>query len=45
MNECYNPETGAPMPEADAHFVSWNILAPHMIEEASSGFDPTALSR
>jgi len=41
MNECYNPETGEPT--ADSHFVSWNLLAQHMIEEATSGFDPTAL--
>ncbi len=41
MNENYNPETGAP--GASGHFVSWNLLAEHMIEEAASGMDPTAI--
>jgi putative isomerase len=41
MNENYNPETGGP--DASGHFVSWNLLAEHMIEEASSGLDPTAI--
>jgi putative isomerase len=39
MNECYNPETGAPTAGGD--FVSWNILAAHMIEEVPLNFDPT----
>lgn len=41
MNENYNPETGAP--DAAGHFVSWNLLAEHMKEEAVSGVDPTAI--
>lgn len=41
MNENYNPETGAP--DAAGHFVSWDLLAEHMQEEAQSGSDPTAL--
>jgi putative isomerase len=41
MNENYNPETGAP--DAGGHFVSWNLLAEHMEEEAVSGSDPTAI--
>lgn len=42
MNENYNPETGAP--DAAGHFVSWDLLAEHMQEEAQGGSDPTALS-
>ena len=42
MNENYNPETGRP--DAAGHFVSWDLLAEHMIEEAQSGADPMALS-
>ncbi len=41
MNENYNPETGGPT--AGGHFVSWNLLAEHMREEALSGQDPTAI--
>ena len=41
MNENYNPETGAP--DAAGHFVSWNLLAEHIKEEAVSGHDPTAI--
>jgi putative isomerase len=41
MNENYNPETG--FPDASGHFVSWNLLAEHMREEAASGSDPTAI--
>jgi hypothetical protein len=41
MNENYNPETGEP--DAAGHFVSWNLLAEHMKEEAESGADPTAI--
>jgi mannosyl-oligosaccharide glucosidase len=41
MNENYNPETGAP--DAAGHFVSWNLLAEHMKEEAVSGRDPAAI--
>lgn len=41
MNENYNPETGAP--DAAGHFVSWNLLAEHMLAEAESGADPTAI--
>jgi neutral trehalase len=40
MNECYNPETG--VATAGGNFVSWNLLAEHMIEEAQSGADPTS---
>jgi putative isomerase len=43
MNENYNPETGAP--DAGGHFVSWNLLAEHMKQEAISGNDPTAIPR
>lgn len=41
MNENYNPETGEP--DAASHFVSWDLLAEHMQEEAQSGSDPTAI--
>lgn len=41
MNECYNPDTGKP--EGDDHFVSWDLLAEHMLQEAQSNHDPTAL--
>lgn len=42
MHENYDPETGAP--RAAGHFVSWNLLAEHMVEEAETGKDPTALA-
>ena len=41
MNECYSPETGKPA--ASGHFLSWDLLAEHMVEEAEKGLDPTAL--
>ncbi len=41
MNENYNPETGGPT--AGGHFVSWNLLAERMKEEALSGFDPASI--
>ncbi len=41
MNENYNPETGEPA--AAGHFVSWDLLAEHMLEEAKTGADPTAI--
>ena len=41
MNENYNSETG--QPAAAGHFLSWNLLAEHMMEEAENGTDPTAL--
>ncbi len=41
MNECYNPETGAPT--AGGHFLSWNLLSEHMVDEAATGRDPAAL--
>ena len=41
MNECYNPDTGKP--EAGGHFVSWDLLGEHIVEEAKTGQDPTAL--
>jgi glycogen debranching enzyme len=43
MNENYNPDTGAPA--AAGHFVSWDLLGEHMIEEAKTRSDPTALIR
>ena len=42
MNECYNPDTGAP--EAGGHFVSWDLLGEHIVQEAKTGRDPTALA-
>lgn len=41
MNECYNPDTG--QPDAAPHFVSWDLLGEHILEEAKTGQDPTAL--
>jgi len=41
MNECYNPDNGEPT--AGGHFLSWNLLAEHMVEEAEKGTDPTAI--
>lgn len=41
MNECYSPETGKP--RANGHFLSWDLLAEHMVEEAGKGSDPTAI--
>jgi neutral trehalase len=41
MNECYNPDTGKAA--AGGSFLSWNLLAEHMEEEAATGNDPTAL--
>ena len=41
MNENYDPDNGAPA--AGGHFLSWNLLAEHMEEEAADGSDPTAL--
>ena len=41
MNECYSPETGKPL--ANGHFLSWDLLAEHMVEEAEKGTDPTAI--
>ena len=41
MNENYDPDNGAPA--AGGHFLSWNLLAEHMQEEADKGLDPTAL--
>jgi len=41
MNENYNPDTGHPA--AGGHFLSWNLLAEHMLEEANEGVDPTSL--
>jgi hypothetical protein len=41
MNECYNPETGAPT--AGGNFVSWDLLGEHILQEAQSGADPTGL--
>jgi putative isomerase len=41
MNECYNPEKGTPL--AGGHFVSWNLLGEHVVEEAEQNIDPTDL--
>ena len=41
MNECYNPDHGTPL--AGGHFVSWDLLGEHMVEEAEKDLDPTAL--
>ncbi|MGH9430987.1 MAG: amylo-alpha-1,6-glucosidase [Terriglobia bacterium] len=41
MNECYDPENGKPT--AGGHFLSWDLLGEHMIQEAGTGSDPTAL--
>ncbi len=42
MNECYNPDDGTPL--AGTHFVSWDLLGEHMVEEARENLDPTALT-
>jgi|GEM_PF-220366 putative isomerase len=42
MNECYNPDDGTPL--AGGHFVSWDLLGEHIVEEAEKGLDPTALN-
>lgn len=42
MNECYNPEDGRP--HAGGHFVSWDPLGEHMVEEAKERTDPTSLN-
>ena len=42
MNGCYNPDTGTP--EAGGHFVSWDLLGEHIVQEAKTGRDPTALT-
>jgi putative isomerase len=41
MNENYHPDTG--QPAAGGHFLSWNLLAEHMQEEAAQGTDPTSI--
>jgi neutral trehalase len=41
MNECYSPETG--QPAGNGHFVSWDLLAEHMVEESEKGADPAAI--
>jgi putative isomerase len=41
MNEDYGPESGAPL--SGGHFVSWDLLAEHMIEEAKGHTDPAAI--
>ena len=41
MNENYDPDTGAPA--ANGMFISWNLLAEHMLEEAQGGTDPARL--
>lgn len=42
MNENYNPEDGTPT--AGGHFVSWDLLGEHIVEEAEGNLDPTALN-
>jgi putative isomerase len=42
MNECYDPDQGTPL--AGGHFVSWDLLGEHMLEEAKKDIDPTALT-
>lgn len=42
MNECYDPETGAPAANGD--FVSWDLLGEHILDEAQSRKDPTDLN-
>jgi neutral trehalase len=42
MNECYNPDHGTPL--AGGHFVSWDLLGEHMVEEARIGLNPTAFN-
>ncbi|HUI42712.1 MAG TPA: trehalase family glycosidase [Terriglobia bacterium] len=41
MNENYGPDTGTPL--AGGKFVSWDLLAEHMAEEAKADTDPAAL--
>jgi glycogen debranching enzyme len=41
MNECYDPDDGTPL--AGGHFVSWDLLGEHMVEEAEKNIDPTDL--
>lgn len=41
MNENYSPETGKAA--AAGHFLSWNLLAEHMVDEAASGGDAAAV--
>lgn len=41
MNENYNPENGTP--NSGGHFLSWDLLAGHMIQEAEKGYDPAAI--
>ena len=42
MHECYNPNNG--VGESQGHFESWDLLGARMIEEASSGANPTAIA-
>ncbi len=41
MNENYNPEKGTP--NSGGHFLSWDLLAGHMMEEAETGHDPAEI--
>lgn len=41
MHECYDPRTGRG--EAQGHFVSWDLLAAHMVTEAATGYNPAAI--
>ncbi len=44
MHECYSPDTGAPTCTASKGFLSWNMMAAHLIENLEAGVDPTALA-
>lgn len=41
MHECYDPRTGHGL--FQGHFESWDLLAAHMVSEAASGYDPSAI--
>jgi len=38
-----HPDTGAPTCTASKGFLSWNMMAAHLIENLEAGVDPTAL--
>ncbi|MGH9526552.1 MAG: MGH1-like glycoside hydrolase domain-containing protein [Terriglobales bacterium] len=41
MHECYDPRNGQGL--SQGHFVSWDLLGAHMISEADTGDNPTAI--
>ena len=41
MHECYDPRNGRGL--FQGHFESWDLLAAHMVSEAETGYDPTAI--